>query len=92
MTEKNAKQKKHRQAQNGFLFAGNPMISKGFPSATEKTAVINYTVGDRVAHARFGEGVVTQMKEVGGDYQVTVAFDGDINRKMMASFKKIKKL
>ena len=90
--EKNAKQKKHRQAQNGSLFAGNPMISKGFPSATEKTAVINYTAGDRVAHARFGEGVVTQMKEVGGDYQVTVAFDGDINRKMMASFAKLKKL
>lgn len=92
VAEKKVKQQKHFQTDAGSLFAGNSMISKGFPSAQAKTATIDYTTGDRVVHARFGEGTVTQMKEVGGDYQVTVAFEGDINRKMMASFAKLKKL
>jgi len=77
------------------LFAGNPYISKGFGSAKSgsgSSGSINYTVGDKVSHARFGEGTVTEMKEVGSDYQVTVAFNNDITRKMMASFAKLKKL
>ncbi len=92
VAEKIVKQQKHHQADTNSLFSGNPMISKGFPSASAKTAAIDYTIGDRVSHTRFGEGTVTQMKEVNGDYQVTVAFEGDINRKMMASFAKLKKL
>lgn len=92
MAEKNVKQQKHRQTDTNSLFSGNPMISKGFPFASAKTSAIDYTIGDRVSHTRFGEGTVTQMKEVNGDYQVTVAFEGDINRKMMASFAKLKKL
>lgn len=87
------------------LFAGNPLISKGMPggslpSGNQKTSAkkstgansLDYTVGDRVAHVRFGEGTVTAMKDTGGDYQVTVAFQGDMTRKMMASFAKLKKI
>lgn len=89
MAEKKVKQKRHDAAS---LFAGNPMISKGFQRPAASGISVAYTVGDRVAHARFGEGIVKEMKEIKGDYQVTVAFDGDINRKMMASFAKLKKL
>lgn len=74
------------------LFAGNPMISRGMPTAGKKTSIVAYTVGDRVSHVRFGEGTVTDMKDTGGDYQVTVEFEGDMTRKMMASFAKLKKL
>jgi len=84
-----------KTGKGGALFAGNPYISKGFgstKSASGSPAAVNYTTGDRVAHVRFGEGTVTEMKEVGSDYQVTVAFDNSINRKMMASFAKLKKL
>ncbi len=82
-------------ADSTSLFAGNPYISKGFgknTSQTKSSSTVDYTVGDRVSHVRFGNGTVTEMKDTGGDYQVTVAFDGDINRKMMASFAKLKKL
>ena len=68
------------------------MITKGFQKPASTTQTINYSVGDRVSHMRFGEGIVREMKEMNGDYQVTVTFDGDINRKMMASFAKLKKL
>lgn len=82
-------------ADSTSLFAGNPYISKGFGKNTAQakgSSTVDYAVGDRVSHIRFGDGTVTEMKDTGGDYQVTVAFDGDINRKMMASFAKLKKL
>ena len=96
MAEKKAKQSGHKTGSIDSLFAGNPMISKGFgkgnTTTAKETASIDYTVGDRVSHTRFGEGTVTDMKEVGSDYQVTVAFENDMNRKMMASFAKLKKI
>ena len=81
-----------KSEKGGALFAGNPYISKGFGTTNQSAGSVNYSVGDRVSHARFGEGTVTEMKEVGNDYQVSVAFDNEINRKMMASFAKLKKI
>ena len=73
------------------LLKNNPFISKG--TANLSSSTIDYKEGDRVKHARFGEGTVTEMKPTGGDYQVTVAFDSAVgNRKMMASFAKLKKI
>ena len=89
--ERKAKQMQHKKGNN--LFAGNSMISKGFQTADKKTAApIDYTIGDRVKHTRFGEGTVMEMKPSGNDYQVTVAFENSVNRKMMASFAKLKKI
>lgn len=89
--EKKVKQQKHKNNGANSLFAGNPMISKGF-GTTKETSAIDYAVGDRVKHVRFGEGTVTDMKEVGSDCQVSVSFDNNVNRKMMASFAKLKKI
>jgi DNA helicase-2/ATP-dependent DNA helicase PcrA len=96
--ERQAKQAARPHGKNGLdLLAGNPMISKGFGSTyqakeTRKDPVkITYTVGDRVIHSRFGEGVVTAMTPSKGDYEVTVAFDNGNTRKMLASFAKLKR-
>ncbi|MCD7825955.1 MAG: UvrD-helicase domain-containing protein [Clostridiaceae bacterium] len=94
LAERSAKQAAHK-ASGKDLLAGNPMISKGFaglgkPSASQPVT-ISYTIGDRVAHSRFGEGNVLNLTETNGDYQVEVAFDNGIRRKMMASFAKLKK-
>ena len=51
-----------------------------------------YEVGDRVRHARFGEGSVTEIKDGKKDYEVTVDFDGLGVRKMLACFAKLEKL
>ncbi|MGI6117502.1 MAG: ATP-dependent helicase [Bilifractor sp.] len=53
---------------------------------------LDYTVGDRVLHKKFGEGTVQEIVEGGRDYEVTVAFDQAGVRKMFASFAKLKKL
>jgi DNA helicase-2/ATP-dependent DNA helicase PcrA len=63
------------------------------PKKTEASPVtVSYTQGDRVSHARFGEGVITLLTPSGSDYEVTVAFDNGNTRKMLASFAKLKKL
>ncbi|MDD7402960.1 MAG: DNA helicase PcrA [Butyribacter sp.] len=91
--QKTAEQRQHKNTPGKALFEGNPMISKGFGNTAGKAApAIDYSVGNRVKHSRFGEGTVTEIKETGSDYQVTVAFDNNVNRKMMASFAKLKKI
>lgn len=55
-------------------------------------AEIDYKVGDRVSHQKFGEGTVLEIEDGARDYQVTVNFDEAGQKMMMASFAKLKKL
>jgi len=45
-----------------------------------------YRTGQRVRHARFGEGTVIESKVTGNDEEVTVAFPGDGIKRLAASF------
>ncbi|MDD6789797.1 MAG: UvrD-helicase domain-containing protein [Lachnospira sp.] len=51
-----------------------------------------YGPGDRVSHARFGEGTVKAVEDTPRDYMVTVDFDEAGTRKMMAGFARLKKI
>ncbi|MCC8141956.1 MAG: DNA helicase PcrA [Lachnospiraceae bacterium] len=53
---------------------------------------LDYEVGDRVKHAKFGEGSVTAIASGGRDFEVTVNFDRVGTKKMFASFAKLQKL
>ena len=53
---------------------------------------IDYAVGDRVRHIKFGDGTVTELVSGGKDYEVTVKFDKVGVKRMFASFAKLKKL
>lgn len=53
---------------------------------------IDYGVGDRVSHVKFGTGVVTNLISGGKDYEVTVDFEHVGVKRMFASFAKLKKL
>ena len=55
-------------------------------------ADIDYGVGDRVSHIKFGEGTVLGVEDGPRDYQVTVNFDASGQKVMMASFAKLKKI
>ena len=55
-------------------------------------STLEYGVGDRVRHAKFGEGSVLAIVEGGRDYEVTVAFDSVGERKMFAGFAKLEKI
>lgn len=86
-----------RRSSGQDLFAGNPMISRGFgqtgnKSGVSQSASIHYGEGDRVRHMKFGEGEVIALREKSGDYEVTVEFDSGNTRRMMASFAKLKKI
>ncbi len=53
---------------------------------------VDYEVGDRVRHVKFGEGTVTALVSGGRDYEVTVEFDNAGVKRMFASFAKLKKI
>lgn len=63
---------------------------KQFGAGGSKT--LDYTIGDRVRHMKFGEGTVKDIIEGGRDYEVTVEFDTAGVKKMFASFAKLQKL
>lgn len=50
---------------------------------------LSYSVGDRVRHIKFGEGIVQEIKSGGRDFEVTVNFDTAGVKKMFASFAKL---
>lgn len=56
------------------------------------TFVLDYSVGDRVKHIKFGTGTVKEIISGGRDYEVTVDFDKVGVKKMFASFAKLKKV
>ena len=53
---------------------------------------VDYTVGDKVTHVKFGKGVVTSLVSGGKDYEVTVDFETAGTKRMFASFAKLKKI
>lgn len=57
----------------------------------KKTDGLNYKVGDRVRHIKFGSGTVMNIAEGGRDFEVTVNFDRVGVKKMFASFAKLVK-
>ncbi len=57
-----------------------------------KAKALDYVVGDRVSHMKFGEGTVLDITEGGRDYEVKVDFDKAGIKKMFASFAKLKKI
>ena len=69
----------------------NP-YAKDFHTAATQSTSLEYGVGDRVRHMKFGVGRVTQIRAGGRDYEVTVEFDKFGTKKMFASFAKLKKV
>lgn len=64
-------------------------LSKG---AGTKQASLEYGIGDRVRHIKYGEGTVLNIVDGPRDYQVTVLFDKAGQKIMYAAFAKLKKI
>ena len=64
-------------------------LSKGMPTVAKEP---DYTVGDRVYHVKYGEGVVKNLEKGPTDYKVTVEFDSCGQRILYAVFAKLQKL
>ena len=65
---------------------------RAFATTNTAKASLDYGVGDRVRHIKFGDGEVMAVVEGGRDYEVTVDFDKAGTKKMFASFAKLKKI
>ncbi len=58
----------------------------------KKADSLDYEVGDRVHHVKFGDGTVLKIVDGGRDHEVTVDFDKPGVKKMFAAFAKLKKI
>ena len=72
-------------------FKKKPFALSGGPGAANKP-LLDFGVGDRVDHMKFGEGTVQKLEKGSRDYEVTVDFDKAGVKKMFASFAKLKKI
>ena len=68
----------------------NPYRKKT-PSPAAESSVLSYGVGDKVRHKKFGLGTVTNIRDGGRDYEVTVDFPAWGVKKMFAAFAKLEK-
>lgn len=65
-------------------------LQKGM--AYQAPEALDYQVGDRVSHIKYGEGTVLAISQEPRDYKVTVAFDQAGQKIMYASFAKLKRM
>ena len=90
--EREQRQEKRRQS---IMETRRNLRAKPFETNTftvTKADHLDYGVGDRVRHLRFGEGTVLEITEGGKDYEVKVNFDTAGTKKLFASFAKLKKI
>jgi DNA helicase-2/ATP-dependent DNA helicase PcrA len=64
----------------------------GSRPAAAAAAAVKLSVGDRVRHKVFGEGMVLSLTPMGADCLVEAAFDKVGTKKIMANFAKLEKL
>ena len=57
-----------------------------------KATSLEYKVGDKVSHIKFGDGIVKNIEDVGRDYEVTVDFDEIGTKTLFAAFAKLEKI
>jgi hypothetical protein len=55
------------------------------PTRRSRAGTVRYAVGQRVRHDRFGDGVITALRVEEHDSALTVLFDGDQERTLLAS-------
>lgn len=83
--------------------ADKPFIAKGIGSLNQLAGIskgisakedieLEYGIGDRVKHIKYGEGIVQNIAREPRDYKVTVNFEKAGQKIMYASFAKLKRM
>jgi len=85
------KESKEEFKRKPFALSGGSGKSSGGSSSGGK-ALLDYEEGDRVSHMKFGEGIVTGIRDGGRDWEVTVDFEEYGTKKLFAGFAKLKKV
>ncbi len=87
-----AKQAAYRQAKQAFRAQAFTAPKPARQFGKLQGGRLDYGVGDRVRHMKFGEGKVAAIVEGGRDFEVTVDFDGAGRKKMFAGFARLEKI
>ncbi|MGN1378547.1 MAG: DNA helicase PcrA [Dorea sp.] len=90
--EEELKKAAYVQAREAFRAKAFTAVKPAQSFGTPKGGKLDYGVGDRVRHIKFGEGTVLAVVEGGRDYEVTVDFDGPGTKKMFAAFARLQKI
>lgn len=83
--------------------ADKPYISRGIGQLNQVAGIqkglndtqvqaLDYSIGDRVSHIKYGQGIVLGIAKEPRDYKVTVDFDKFGQKIMYASFAKLKRV
>ena len=75
-----------------YILQATQDAAKKTQSAGASSGSLEYGIGDRVLHAKYGEGTVLDIKPGSRDLQVTVAFDSAGQKIMYAGFAKLKRV
>lgn len=88
------RKREHEEFHQKPFYSGSLSLGAGIQkgAAIGKTDSLEYGVGDRVRHVKFGEGTVMAIEDGARDRQVTVLFDTAGQKKMLAGFAKLKKI
>ena len=86
------KESKEEFKRKPFALSGGSGKSSGGSSSGGGKALLDYGEGDRVSHMKFGEGIVTGIRDGGRDWEVTVDFEEYGTKKLFAGFAKLKKV
>ncbi len=79
-------------AQNRFKNRASNNIGVGAASPAPAAGACNLSVGQRVKHRTFGEGMVANITPMGGDSLLEIIFDQVGTKKIMYKFAKLEKL
>ncbi len=86
-----ATSQRKRSVADERITVGKPLISQ-----TERTenraAAATFSVGDRVMHSVFGEGLILSIRPMAADTLLEIAFDRVGTKKLMATYAKLKKI
>ena len=85
-----------KQAENGIVknkIKSSVFLQQIKPNGNKPEKKLpDYSTGERVRHMKYGEGVVSDITDIGRDYQVTVDFDNFGRRILLAGFAKLAKI
>lgn len=75
-----------RDREAGFSILMKTASGQATPlSATGATTASNFTIGQRVRHERFGDGVITDLQAEGADTRLSILFDAAQERTFLSS-------
>ena len=90
--------RERREAVAGHRLVSRERITRGAPvsegeSAAQTDIEPAFLAGDRVRHARFGDGIVVNCELYGADQKVTVAFKGEAGiKKLLLSYAPLERI